>query len=348
MKKCFILILCALALIAALAGCGHKHTWLDATCESPRTCSECGETEGEALGHTWLDATCAAPKTCSVCGATQGEALAHTWVEATCAAPKTCSVCGATEGEALGHLWIEATYQSPKWCLNCGATEGEKLAASSWLEENELETEPSNTVELNMCQVDPDTYSVFCSLYLGTDFDYGPVAGNFMKLVPYTKTFHFSVTTEGVEEGYKLITVEELTDTSNIPKYNTVWAYSTTWFDKYTGYNSFLEREDWSGESSSSGGSDSEIDLGDRVITIHSEFEKLSDNKAIWKFTVPEDYDGLGMTVVDYYRNLSSGAIALRELQNGRPYREKSLYKGPWYNYYYNMIHYLLAEDFLQ
>ena len=51
--------------------------------------------------HTWVDATCAAPKTCSGCGITDGEALAHTWVDATYSAPKTCSVCGATEGEAL-------------------------------------------------------------------------------------------------------------------------------------------------------------------------------------------------------------------------------------------------------
>ena len=34
-----------------LSGCGCKHVWAEATCEVPKTCIECGETEGEALGH---------------------------------------------------------------------------------------------------------------------------------------------------------------------------------------------------------------------------------------------------------------------------------------------------------
>ena len=29
-----------------------EHTWGEATCTAPKTCSLCGETEGEALGHT--------------------------------------------------------------------------------------------------------------------------------------------------------------------------------------------------------------------------------------------------------------------------------------------------------
>ena len=32
-----------------LTGCGHEHTWSEATCTEPKTCSECGETEGEPL-----------------------------------------------------------------------------------------------------------------------------------------------------------------------------------------------------------------------------------------------------------------------------------------------------------
>ena len=44
----------------------HVHKWTDATCDAPKTCSVCGETEGEALGHTYdneFDADC------NVCGA---------------------------------------------------------------------------------------------------------------------------------------------------------------------------------------------------------------------------------------------------------------------------------------
>ena len=42
-------------------------------------------------GHTWNDATCQAPKTCSVCGKTEGEVAEHTFAEG------VCTVCGAAE-----------------------------------------------------------------------------------------------------------------------------------------------------------------------------------------------------------------------------------------------------------
>ena len=100
MKKAFVL-LTALVCALMLCGCQCSHVWVEADCITPKTCSECGETEGEALGHSWAEATCAAPKTCENCGETEGEALAHTWTEANFQAAKTCTVCAATEGEPL-------------------------------------------------------------------------------------------------------------------------------------------------------------------------------------------------------------------------------------------------------
>ena len=45
------------------------------------TCGICGDSyyddEVDALGHAWTDATYTAPKTCSICGETEGEALGH-------------------------------------------------------------------------------------------------------------------------------------------------------------------------------------------------------------------------------------------------------------------------------
>ena len=41
-----------------LAEVPHEHTWVDATCTTPKTCSGCGETEGEALGHTYFYNLC--------------------------------------------------------------------------------------------------------------------------------------------------------------------------------------------------------------------------------------------------------------------------------------------------
>ena len=127
MKKLIcVCVLCALCLMV-LAGCQCEHEFADANCETPKTCTKCGETEGEALGHTWTDADCTTPKTCSVCKATEGEALGHTWVDADCVTAKTCSVCKATEGEALGHTWVDATCAAPQTCSVCAVTEGETL-----------------------------------------------------------------------------------------------------------------------------------------------------------------------------------------------------------------------------
>ncbi len=101
MIKKTISICLALILLLSLSACGHEHQWAEATCTTPKTCTGCNETEGEALGHSWADASCTAPKTCAACGATEGEALEHTWIPANHQQPQTCSVCNTTEGEAL-------------------------------------------------------------------------------------------------------------------------------------------------------------------------------------------------------------------------------------------------------
>lgn len=101
MKRLFCLML-ALALALTLTACGCKHeSWKEADCVTPKTCAECGETEGAPLGHSWLAATCETPKTCENCGLTEGSILEHTWVEATTEAPMTCTGCGLTEGERI-------------------------------------------------------------------------------------------------------------------------------------------------------------------------------------------------------------------------------------------------------
>ena len=127
----FFFLFCAL-----LHACGiirfteqpeHVHSWQPATCTAPRTCADCGETDGDPLGHTWTAATCTAPKTCSVCGRTEGGRADHTWTAATCTEPEHCSVCGKDRhwySVSLGHDWQPATCTEPKTCARCGATEG--------------------------------------------------------------------------------------------------------------------------------------------------------------------------------------------------------------------------------
>lgn len=121
-----VALIAAFALGLSACGCAHEN-WTEANCDTPKTCADCGETEGAPLGHSWLAADCDTAKTCENCSATEGEPRGHDWAEASCAAPKTCRSCGLTEGEALEHTWTDATTEAPMTCTVCGATEGEKI-----------------------------------------------------------------------------------------------------------------------------------------------------------------------------------------------------------------------------
>lgn len=127
MRKYALLCALVVALLLILSGCGCDHEWYAATCKAPKTCSLCGQTEGEALPHTWQDATCTTAKICTVCDAVDGEALGHSWVNPTCTDPKTCTRCALTEGEAAGHQWEDATTDAPQTCSACKKTTGKKL-----------------------------------------------------------------------------------------------------------------------------------------------------------------------------------------------------------------------------
>ena len=61
---------------------GHEATCTQTGLTDGIVCADCGETikaqdEIPAKGHNWNDATCTVAKTCSVCGETEGEALGH-------------------------------------------------------------------------------------------------------------------------------------------------------------------------------------------------------------------------------------------------------------------------------
>lgn len=80
MKKRMTALLLAIAALLTLTACGqkspvHEHVWQEADCLTPKTCADCGETEGEALGHSLTEATHWAPSVCSACGEELGEAL---------------------------------------------------------------------------------------------------------------------------------------------------------------------------------------------------------------------------------------------------------------------------------
>lgn len=78
-----------------------SHSYADATCTTPRKCTECGEVSGSALGHSFNNATCSAPAKCSKCGETSGSAKGHTTVKDSAVAA-TCISQGKTEGSHCG------------------------------------------------------------------------------------------------------------------------------------------------------------------------------------------------------------------------------------------------------
>ena len=67
------MIILAMALL--FTGCCKHEVWTEADCTTPKTCVECGEIEGTALGHIWQPRTTEAPETCSRCGETRGERI---------------------------------------------------------------------------------------------------------------------------------------------------------------------------------------------------------------------------------------------------------------------------------
>lgn len=128
MKKTILLF--SIIALLLLTGCEHMHSWKKADCITPKTCKECGETTGEALGHEWSNATCIEPETCVNCDAQRDAALGHDWQGATCTSPKTCNRCNITEGDTLQHSWIDATCTAPQTCSLCAATTGNTLEHS--------------------------------------------------------------------------------------------------------------------------------------------------------------------------------------------------------------------------
>ncbi len=90
-----------LSMFLFLSACQqHEHAFGEwvvttaATCTAEgveaHTCS-CGETENRSInatGHSWKDATCTIPKTCSICKSTDGNTAEHNFVN------DICSSCG--------------------------------------------------------------------------------------------------------------------------------------------------------------------------------------------------------------------------------------------------------------
>lgn len=127
MKRNLTTLIVLLICVHLLSGCGCQHEWATVSCTLAKTCSQCGETEGEPLGHNWAEATCVEPRTCGGCGLTEGEPLGHSWQDATCTAPKICENCGEIGDELVGHPWTDWSFNGEdamvRSCGSCGTEE---------------------------------------------------------------------------------------------------------------------------------------------------------------------------------------------------------------------------------
>lgn len=119
MRKTWIFMAIMLVFLLVAVGCAHSHDWEEADCTTPRHCSDCGETFGQAEGHFWTPATCTQAKQCTKCGETEGEPEAHLWLDSTCQEPKRCLNCGTVEGEPGDHSWKPGNDTTPEICSVC-------------------------------------------------------------------------------------------------------------------------------------------------------------------------------------------------------------------------------------
>jgi len=99
------------------------------------------KTECEILGHSWVDATCTVPMTCSRCNETNGTALGHDWENPTCTTPRSCCVCFDVDpnSKPLGHSFVDGE------CMVCGADEVQKPN-----EENEGDISSDSVLKLTV------------------------------------------------------------------------------------------------------------------------------------------------------------------------------------------------------
>lgn len=95
MRK-FIVFVCAAAIVIILFNMFYEcnHRWEEATCQVPKTCAKCGETEGDVIPHNWEDTNCVSPSPCTMCGTLEGIELTHEWQAD---GSRLCKRCGLDE-----------------------------------------------------------------------------------------------------------------------------------------------------------------------------------------------------------------------------------------------------------
>ena len=106
-----IILISFLFVILGKKGLFHKHKFENAICTKPKTCSECGETEGDVAGHNPSIATCTESSICKDCGHIVSSPLGHT------TSFGRCERCNTVQGQE----WIdkiEENFLSANYYIN--------------------------------------------------------------------------------------------------------------------------------------------------------------------------------------------------------------------------------------
>ena len=123
-----ISLICISALLAlSLSGCGCRHEWQDATCQSPRICVLCGKTEGKVRAHRYANTACHEAEGCIYCGTTEGMELSHEWGRDS----RICIHCGF-DGRPADERFPDVLSEglNERWQLE--AELGTELDAEDW------------------------------------------------------------------------------------------------------------------------------------------------------------------------------------------------------------------------
>ena len=157
------------AVLTCANGCGratggteipaHGHDWMAATTYAPKTCRNCGETEGDPIScdHYWIESW--GDVFCDYCGMNHDcDTHGHYWYDnwdyyycEDCGVDRCateghkwtlmedsyydiyhyfCLYCRDLQCDHEGHVWVEATCITSKRCIHCEATEGSALGHS--------------------------------------------------------------------------------------------------------------------------------------------------------------------------------------------------------------------------
>lgn len=213
----FLLLVCMV-----LVGCQCKHNWLEVSRTEPGcaengvvrfACSECDETNEEVIPatgkHIWVDASCDAPKHCNQCGMEDGEAIGHSWVDATCVTPKVCRVCAAIESEALGHSVTQGLCERCKYVVTPYGLLAEKDARIFYRVISVIDRF-KNPASVRIMDVDHYYYKdedSDCSLTISAQNSFGATSSKSYYITSDGKIYESDIYRSSSSQGYDLTSI---------------------------------------------------------------------------------------------------------------------------------------------